>query len=440
MKLLNLKIFHLFDTFTHKIEYNQDERITILTAPNGYGKTMTLKIIYNLFNKRLNFFMQLIFDKIILCFDNNQSIEIVKEDKNKILKFVLKDGSKEIVSFEYPSKKMTSELGKGLFRRILEDFIPNFIEKVDTDVWVNNTTEEILSFEEIIYQYSDYMPENLIRKLKIDIPKEFLETINSLEVYFIQEQRLVLRQPISDHILRREVVITDTIEKYSHELSEQIKQTIGEYAQVTQSLDSSFPKRLFKQKKQKQNYDLKEKLTELQEQRQKTSKYGLLKLDEDTFFQEDEIDDNDTKVLSLYISDSEKKLAVFSSLVNKIELFTKILNERRFHFKTIEIDKDKGFIFKANNDSILKLTELSSGEQHEVVLLFELIFKATENSLVLIDEPEISLHVVWQKEFLNDIKEIIKLQNIDIVIATHSPQIINDRWDLTVNLEASQVE
>ena len=440
MKLLNLKIFNLFDTFTHEIEYNQDERITIITAPNGYGKTITLKIIYNLFNKKFNFFMKLIFDKIVLCFDNNQSIEIIKESENKILRFVLKDGSKEIVSFEYPSKKMTSELGKGLFRRRLEDFIPSFIERIDADVWLNTTTEEILSFEEIIYQYSDYMPENLIKKLKIDIPKEFLEIINSLKVYFIQEQRLVLRQPISDHRLRREIVITDTIEKYSNELSEQIKQTIGEYAQVTQSLDSSFPKRLFKQKKQKQNYDLKEKLTELQEQRQKTSKYGLLKLDEDTFFQEDEIDENDTKVLSLYISDSEQKLAVFSSLVNKIELFTKILNERRFNFKTIEIDKDKGFIFRAKNDSILQLTELSSGEQHEVVLLFELIFKSTENSLVLIDEPEISLHVVWQKEFLNDIKEIIKLQNIDIVIATHSPQIINERWELTVNLEASKIE
>jgi len=67
-------------------------------------------------------------------------------------------------------------------------------------------------------------------------------------------------------------------------------------------------------------------------------------------------------------------------------------------------------------------------------LLFELLFNAKENSLVLIDEPEISLHVVWQKEFLNDIQEIIKLQKIDIIIATHSPQIINNRWDLTVDL------
>jgi predicted ATP-binding protein involved in virulence len=380
--------------------------------------------------------MKLIFDKIVLCFDNNQSIEIIKEDKK--ITFSLRENDTKISSFQYPSKKIALELKRGIPNRILEESLPNYIERVSIDEWLNTTTNEILSIEEIIFQYNEYILERFSKKMKIDIPQKFLKTINSLEVYFIQEQRLLLRQPVSNHRFRREVVITDTIEKYSNELSEQIKQTIGEYAQVTQSLDSSFPKRLFKQKKQ--NYNLKAKLRELQEQRQKTSKYGLLKLDKDTFFQEDEIDENDTKVLSLYISDSEQKLAVFSSLVNKIELFTKILNERRFNFKRIEIDKEKGFIFRAKNDSLLQLTELSSGEQHEVVLLFELIFKATENSLVLIDEPEISLHVVWQKEFLHDIQEIIKLQNIDIVIATHSPQIINERWDLTVNLEASEVE
>ena len=440
MKLLNLTLLHLFDIFTHEIEYNQDERITIITAPNGYGKTITLKTIYNLFNKKLNFFIKLAFQKIIFTFDNDKSIEIIKNDTNQIITFILKNNEKKISSFEYPSKKIASQIRKGIPRHRIDEFMPNFLERLSINQWINTLTNEVLSFEEAIYQYNDYIPDNILKQFDIDIPEEFLLVIDNLEVYFIQEQRLVLRQPISDSRLRREVVITDTIEKYSNELSSQIKQTIGEYAQVTQSLDSSFPKRLFQEKNHNFDYSLKDKLRSLQEQRQKTSKYGLLKLAEDTFFQEDEIDANDTKVLSLYIADSEKKLSVFSSLVNKIELFTKILNERRFNFKSIEIDKDKGFVFKARNGSLLQLTELSSGEQHEVVLLFELLFKATENSLVLIDEPEISLHVVWQKEFLNDIKEIINLQNIDIVIATHSPQIINERWDLTVNLEDFVIE
>ena len=81
------------------------------------------------------------------------------------------------------------------------------------------------------------------------------------------------------------------------------------------------------------------------------------------------------------------------------------------------------------------LTQLSSGEQHEVVLLFELIFKAKDNVLVLIDEPELSLHIAWQKTFLSDLQKIIKLQNISVILATHSPQIINSNWDLVVDLE-----
>jgi predicted ATP-dependent endonuclease of OLD family len=42
----------------------------------------------------------------------------------------------------------------------------------------------------------------------------------------------------------------------------------------------------------------------------------------------------------------------------------------------------------------------------------------------LIDEPEISLHVAWQKEFLKDLQEIIKIQNMPVVIATHSPRLL----------------
>lgn len=442
MRLLKLELLNLFGIFNHSIDYDQDERVTLITAPNGFGKTITLKCIYNLFNEKFDFFLKLSFDKITFSFSNNKTIEIIKGE-NETIKFILKENDREISSFEYPSKKSMSRIKRRLPLSLIDDFAPPHIIRIDKEQWVNELTNEILSFENIIQQFRDYLPENIIEKYDIEIPEDFSIILNALEVYFIQEQRLVLRQPISEHRFRREIVITDTIEKYSKEIGVLIQQKIGEYAQITQSLDSSFPKRLFQERTDDKNStSLKERLNELQDKRKKTSNYGLLKLDEDTFFKEQDIKESDAKVLSLYISDSEKKLSVFDSLVDRIEIFTKILNERRFNFKSIEIDKDKGFVFKAKNDLSLNLkpTELSSGEQHEVVLLFELLFKAKENSLVLIDEPEISLHVVWQKAFLNDIREIIDLQKIDVVIATHSPQIINERWDLTVNLEASENE
>jgi len=439
MKLLNVKIYGLFGTFNHDIDLNQDERITIITAPNGYGKTIALKIIYSLFNNKFAFFSKLVFNNIIFTFDNNNILEIIKKEKK--IEFILKENNEKSVPFIYPSKEMEKEMSHTIPSHIIEDFTPSFIRRIGADRWLNELTGIRLTTEEVLEQYNDEFPEKILERLNGKIPKKLSLFLKSMTVYFIQEQRLILRQPISDHRMRQDVVITDTIEKYSQELSQMIRQKIGEYAQITQSLDSSFPKRLFGQNSHSYSIDeLKDKLNNLQVKRQKISEYGLLKLDDDSsLFSNVSIDDNETKVLSLYIADNDKKLSVFDALIQKIELFSDILNERRFNFKSIEIDKEKGFIFKTKKGDTLKLTELSSGEQHEVVLLFELLFKAQENSLVLLDEPEISLHVVWQKAFLRDIEEIIKLQKINIVIATHSPFIIDDQWDLTVNLEESEI-
>lgn len=82
----------------------------------------------------------------------------------------------------------------------------------------------------------------------------------------------------------------------------------------------------------------------------------------------------------------------------------------------------------------MDLNKLSSGEQEILVLFYKLIFESDVN-IILIDEPEISLHISWQKEILNDFKKIIELnRNIHVIIATHSPQILSDNWDLQVDL------
>ncbi len=150
----------------------------------------------------------------------------------------------------------------------------------------------------------------------------------------------------------------------------------------------------------------------------------------------DEIKEEDTKVLTLYVNDAKEKLAVYEEMLQRIDLFTEILNKKRLAFKRVKIDREKGFVFITDKDKPLQLTQLSSGEQHEVVLLFELIFRAKDNVLVLIDEPEISLHIAWQKEFLHDLKRIISLQNVSAIISTHSPQIIDNNWHLVVDLES----
>ena len=96
------------------------------------------------------------------------------------------------------------------------------------------------------------------------------------------------------------------------------------------------------------------------------------------------------------------------------------------------VSRNAGIEFMTDAEQPLNPTNLSSGEQHELVMLYESRFKMREDLLILIDEPEISLHIAWQEEFLQDLTEMVRLSGFNVLIATHSPQIINDRWDLTV--------
>jgi predicted ATP-binding protein involved in virulence len=144
--------------------------------------------------------------------------------------------------------------------------------------------------------------------------------------------------------------------------------------------------------------------------------------------------DEKRDVLSVYIQDVEHKFSIFDELAAKIEFLTNIVN-RRFLYKKLSISKDTGFVFRMDNETPLSPIDLSSGEQHELVLLYELLFKVKPNSLLLIDEPEISLHMGWQEEFLGDLQRAVELSGFDVLVATHAAGIIGDRWDLTVELQ-----
>jgi predicted ATP-binding protein involved in virulence len=95
---------------------------------------------------------------------------------------------------------------------------------------------------------------------------------------------------------------------------------------------------------------------------------------------------------------------------------------------------EQGFYFKTDEGKTLSAADLSSGEQHQLVLLFDLLFRVSDKALILVDEPEISLHVEWQQQVLNNFSAISQLRDLDFLIATHSPDIIHNRWDLTIGL------
>lgn len=448
MEVKNIKIRKLFGLFDYNIELNQSGSLTVLTGPNGYGKTTILNIIYSLFNQRFFYFQKLNFELISFYFINGQRIDITKKKgKDKVEQSVrIVNNQQRIVSqnietvdvhirllrtdtlieaFIYNSdieNKLVLELGK---------YIP--VHKISQNIVLDSRTGKQFSLRDFLIENINFLPLSVINLINKQGSVKISELLNATNVYLIREERLLTqtRNP------NQNVSFDRTIEKYAEELKALIAQKQIEAYQIAQQLDGSFPKRLIECKEFLSESDFKSRFADLTKKQALLKTFGIA-----TTIQDITEYNNETKnVLTVYLEDSEAKVSVYDELLNKIELFVNILNEKMFAFKSIVINGSQGFYFQLSNGQRLKLTDLSSGEQQEVVLQYELLFKTNPDTLILIDEPEISLHVMWQKAFIQDLQRIAKIKQISFLVSTHAPQIINDNWDLTRDLyELSNAE
>ena len=122
------------------------------------------------------------------------------------------------------------------------------------------------------------------------------------------------------------------------------------------------------------------------------------------------------------------------SLLNKY--FSKLYYVADPSRKTIELNEEKELIVKTSDAKKLDLSCLSSGEINILAILKEMIFESERDSIILVDEPEISLHIAWQQQLGEIIQDIIKFKKgVQVIMATHSPFIAAGNTDLLVEAE-----
>lgn len=80
---------------------------------------------------------------------------------------------------------------------------------------------------------------------------------------------------------------------------------------------------------------------------------------------------------------------------------------------------------------------LSSGEKQMLTILLAVYLENNEHYVLFMDEPEVSLHVEWQKKLIGIIQTLNP--NVQIILSTHSPAMIMDGW-LDKVTEVSEIE
>jgi ABC-type uncharacterized transport system ATPase subunit len=124
--------------------------------------------------------------------------------------------------------------------------------------------------------------------------------------------------------------------------------------------------------------------------------------------------------------DAAKKIDL---IYNPIHIFLEILHDfipdKNFSFS-------KGDLSIEGNDDI-SIERLSSGEKQLLILFIEALLQRKKQCVFLADEPELSLHITWQRKILPAIQKIN--ENAQIIVATHSPEIASNFVENIIDME-----
>jgi len=123
-----------------------------------------------------------------------------------------------------------------------------------------------------------------------------------------------------------------------------------------------------------------------------------------------------------------KENTIKETIYRNITLFKKIVNNFLLDTdKEIILDDSKEplLIKLRKEDRYLSLDKISSGEKQILVIFLTILLEKNEPFILLMDEPETSLHVEWQSKLIESIKRLNN--NIQIIIATHNPLLMLNR-------------
>ncbi len=94
--------------------------------------------------------------------------------------------------------------------------------------------------------------------------------------------------------------------------------------------------------------------------------------------------------------------------------------------KIIQIDPHTNHLVFIDDGEVIPLYKLSSGEKQLLLILMRVFLMEEEPYILLMDEPEISLHIEWQYILFEEIRRLN--HNCQIITSTHSPSLFGDGW------------
>jgi hypothetical protein len=197
--LQSVSVEGLFGIFNHTVEFLSSEGITIITAPNGYGKTALLRMISIFFRGGFQEYRTIKFKSFTLNFTGNVRIVIERDT-------TIRNAQRDLLSDEVETQKRRPTLQMFVheperqsseswtiatysprLQHLIERRVP-WVRRIGPDLFLDRRTGESITTADVIDRYPDTLPE--IPGAPTKEPKLSAEIRKSINCTFIETQRL----------------------------------------------------------------------------------------------------------------------------------------------------------------------------------------------------------------------------------------------------------
>lgn len=405
-KVKSISIKGFWGEFLCRNEFNND--INIIIGKNGTGKTTFMNILHAVLSLDIDELRDNEFAKVTLSLINNEEekeiVVIKNEDDFRVNVTYIIDGEK--YDMNLPMGDTPSYVRRRYFDKYekLKDNINQYIKLFSLSVYRNRKNYEYERERERgnLYRKGMLSPTDFyLNELLIELGKYQLElTQNSKKISEDLQRDVLLSLLYTNEEKTTKLGNNNSLDRKKEK--EKLKDAYRKFGFYDDAVSKKIDKHIDAV------------FNELSKFKALEDRFKI-KLDEIEFPSRILAAKKVTDKIIELSSEAEKKNEVVFKNSNKFIDIIRLFTDKHFEFKKGEL------VFLLSPGKETSLFKLSSGEKQLLILLIEALLQRESNCIFLADEPEISLHIEWQRKIIESVLSLNP--NAQIIVATHSPEI-----------------